>query len=274
MPTPIRFGMELEVASGAEDALSYLCDEGYAADSYFHEYHCRCGDCRHDRDHYDWTGQEDCTAAGEFISRILTTHTDTADNALSALSEALRVGRCEFDGDTGLHVHVDSADVDDDAVVRLWRIWSLYQDDVATIANATFRGIRGYASGSKVTEGNILGWRQGDAEAREARELFWCDDLTAARQAMQGDSIAGYRTSRWLSGGSNTYEFRVWNSTRSLWRMRMAAYVSAAIVTAAIEGHDVHPDDDQTLLDVIGDHVPDDVRLSIFRQLLANERAA
>lgn len=265
----IRFGMELEVSSGAEDALGVLHDEGYADDSYFHAYHCRCSSCAHDRDDYDWTGQEDCTAAGEFISRILSTHTGTADRALAALADALRAGRCEFDDDTGLHVHVDASDIDNAALVRVWRIWALYQDDVARIANATFRGIRGYASGSRVSE--VLGWGRGDGD----RDTFYGDDIDAAYEVLRDDLKAGYRTSCWLSGGRSqgTFEFRLWNSTRSLWRIRMAVYVSAAIVSAAIDEHDAHPDDEHTLLDVIGNYLPDDVYVSVFRQLLHNEAA-
>lgn len=268
----LNFGVELEVISGGGDVLSHLYSNGHVGDEYLHEYHCGtygggCPDCDPFRESPDWTAQEDCTADAEFISRVLTSHTPEADDALAALADALVVGRAEHDRGVGLHVHTDARPFDNnpDALVRLWRLWLCYSNDVAALARGNYGSIRtGESMNARTTD--ILGYNATSAEV----ERFFDSDTTTAYEMLSDTTRVGPRTSRWLSGGvsSGTFEFRIWNSTRSLWRIRLAAYVSVAMTQAALDGHDAAPDDGLNLLDVIGDYLPDDVFMAAFRQLI------
>lgn len=274
----IDFGVELEVAAGGGDALAHLVASGYADDDYLHEYHCGrgygdCPQCNPRRSSPDWTAQEDCTADAEFISRILTSHTASADDAIAGLADALVSGRVEFDSDVGMHVHVNGEPFRNDAaaIVRLWRLWLNYQTDVSHLARATQRGVRGYAAGAAVSDAAILGYRP-DVDG------FFSADHDEAFEMLTGDGRSGCRTGRWLSGGTGsgtgTFEFRIWNATRSHWRIRLAVYVSAAIALAALNGYDASPDSGDTLLDAIGEHLPDDVWMGVYKQLLAHDDTA
>lgn len=261
-----RFGMECEVSRGAGDMLTILYDGGNVSDTHLHEYHCGCSDCAPDRDGPDWAGQEDCTADGEFVSRILTTG-DEGDRALAILSDALIRGRAEQSDRVGIHVHVDAEPFADDpaAKVRLWRLWANYQDDVGILARGSASRVRDYNSPNIPRHGEmtgLLGW-----ESRVTVDQFFSLPHAEVWQSMDRFVTGGSRTGRWLSGGRRTFEFRLWNGTRSLWRLRMAVYVSVAFARAALDGHDAHPDDGLCLLDAIGAHLPDDVWFSVWRQL-------
>lgn len=266
----LSFGVELEVIGGGADVLSHLYDAGAVGDTYLHEYHCGkgggCAECDPWRDGPDWTAQEDCTADAEFISRVLTAHTPEADDALATLADALVAGRAEHDSGVGLHVHVDAGPfrTDDAALVRQWRMWLNYSADVAKLARGNYSNIR---TGERMNANpsDVLGYGAGRHEAK----AFFDADHAVAYDMLDGYVRHGTRTSRWLSGGrsAGTFEYRIWNSTRSLWRIRLAAYVSVAMTQAVLDGHDANPDDGLTLLDVIGDHLPDDVYMAVFRQL-------
>lgn len=272
MTATYQFGMEVEVSSGAGDVLALLHDSGHVRDDYFHDYHCgkgwdTCEACDPHRIDYDWTAQEDCTADGEFVSRILTTGV-TGDDALANMSDALIRGRAVHDHRVGMHVHTDAGLFVDDvpAIVRMWRMWLTYEDDIATLARGSYSQVRDYNTPARVR--GVLGYGH-DNDASVA--AFYDADHDYA-YAMLDDYVRyGDRTGRWLSGGTHagTWEFRIWNASRSLWRMRTAAYVSVGMTLAALEGHEARPDDGLSLLDAIGQHLPDDVVMGIVKQLAA-----
>lgn len=269
----IEFGVELEVAANGDEVIDHLYASGGLADEYRHEYHCgrygHCELCDPARSTPDWTCQEDCTADAEFISRILESHTDEADEALAILGDALLDGRAEFDSDVGMHVHVNADPFRDEpaAIARLWRLWLCYGNDVANLARGTDHGIRSYAAGTRVTDSQVLGYRTDDERIAE----FFDIDAGAAYEMLSPDAARGGRTGRWLSGGTGsstgTFEFRIWNATRTTWRLRLGVYVSTAIALAALNGYDAHPDSGDNLLAAIGDHLPDDVWMSVYKQL-------
>ena len=271
-----QFGIECEVSSGAADVLTHLYNGGHVSDDHLHAYHCDCNACDHHRSGPDWTGQEDCTADGEFVSRILTTGPE-GDAALEAISAALIAGRASHSERVGMHVHTDAGPFreDNDALVRMWRLWLTYQDDVGILARSHFSDVRSY-NGPNVTKphggqpnvAGVLGYENADKVDR-----FFEAPPDEAVGMLEDWTRRGPRTGRWLSGGvdSGTFEFRLWNGTRSLWRIRMAVYVSVALTTAALDGYEARPGDGKSLLDAIGDRLPDDVYMSVVKQLASTE---
>lgn len=275
--TGYKFGLECEVSQGAADVLSHLHAGGHVGSDHLHAYHCGkgynpCDVCKPDRTRFDWTGQEDCTADGEFISRILTTGPE-GDRALETLADALVKGRADQNSGVGMHVHTDAGPFEDDveSLVRLWRLWMVYQDDIGNLARGKADCVRSYngpnivKSRGAIRYEGILAYGATDQTCRD----FFSLDHADAYQLLDQWVRTGPRTGRWLSGGvdAGTFEFRLWNGSRSLWRIRMAVYVSVALTTAALDGYEARPDDGRTLLDAIGDRLPDDVYLSTFRQL-------
>lgn len=276
--TGYKFGVECEVSEGAEDVLAHLYRNGDVSSNHLHAYHCGkgynpCDDCRADRSGPDWTGQEDCTADGEFISRILTTGPE-GDRALATIADALVKGRAVQDDRVGMHIHTDAEPFADDtaSLVRLWRLWMTYQDDIGLLARGKADAVRSYngpnvvKTHGRIGYGGVLSYGASDDTCRD----FFTLDHDDAAQLLDRWVRSGPRTGRWLSGGveAGTFEFRLWNGSRSLWRIRMAVYVSVALTTAALSGYEARPDDGRTLLEAIGDHLPDDVYLSVFRQIV------
>lgn len=274
MTNTYRFGVEVEVSGGASEVLAHLYDAGHVRDDYFHDYHCgkgysSCDACDPHRSHHDWTGQEDCTADGEFVSRILTTG-QVGDDALANMADALVSARAVHSDRVGMHVHTDAGPFVDDipAIVRLWRLWLTYEDDVATLARQSYGSVRSYNAPAGVP--GVLGWQVRGREDEAAQAFFDADHDDA--YAMLDEYVRyGDRSGRWLSGGTGagTWEFRIWNASRSLWRMRTAAYVSVGMTLAALNGHEARPDDGLSLLDAIADYLPDDVVMGIVKQLAA-----
>lgn len=276
--TPYQFGVECEVSQGAGDVLAHLHEGGHVTDTHLHAYHCGkgysrgCDACEPTRSGPDWTGQEDCTADGEFISRILTTGPE-GDRALATIADALVKGRAEQNDRVGMHIHTDAGPFADDtaSLVRLWRLWMVYQDDIGNLARGKSAAVRGYNGPNVTKHGDsvrctgVLSYGSDDATVRQ----FYEGDHDDAYQLLDSWVRTGPRTGRWLSGGveAGTFEFRLWNGSRSLWRIRTAVYVSVALTTAALDGYEARPDDGRSLLDALGDRLPDDVYLSIFRQL-------
>lgn len=262
-----RFGMEIEVSVGGGDVLSILYEDGHVTDGYLHDYHCSCSSCRHYRSGPDWTAQDDCTADAEFISRILTTGPE-GDEALAVMSAALIQGRSEHSSEVGMHVHTDAEPFRDDhaAVVRLWRLWLTYEDDIGTLARMSADRVRSYNAPCRVQ--GVLGYESHGRE-QEMSADFYTAEHGDAYEMLHSYVKLGNRSGRWLSGGTGegTWEFRVWNGTRSLWRMRMAVYVSVALTVAALDGYEARPDDGRSLLHAIGDYLPEDVVMSIVKQL-------
>lgn len=273
----LRFGIECEMETGGSALFGSLNRRmgGVLGDG-MHEYHCRCDVCEHsDGRSNPWTMQEDCTVSGEAISAILTWGTKAADDAIAMLAEALREARSQHGTDAGNHVHVDAArfyrtDEYGSKVPitvrwrRLQRIMHRYQDDeLRRVAQGSFTEVRSYNSKlvpwwGRMREGARVGWPE--RVGAEDLPLWYAETADA-------DSVRGMIEGGWLRPTGRTMEYRLWNSTRVEWRLRLHAGLSVAITNAAIRGADVEYNDPRPLAHVIRPYADDETMDLLARQL-------
>lgn len=227
-----RFGIELELNGGAQEVVAALYERRLIGDDSIHDYHCGCEHCDHWRGPQGapFTAQHDCTVAVELISRVLRHGAKNTSRYISALATCLMSARAVADatsGDgAGNHVHVDMRDLDNAARVRLLRLFGHHQDELGVLASGPDGHVRGYN--------------------RRLSPDDW--------QGVKPDSMY-YGCHAWLSIGPHqeTAEFRLWNSTRAEWRLRLHSDVSVALVNAAADGADI--DEERSLVDVISPYV-------------------
>mgnify|MGYP000717927574 CR=1 FL=1 len=262
MPNGLGVGFELEVSSGADASLDILRNSrplpGVAGTmhSRFHQYHCECDECEYDRKDVLFGAQQDCTADGEFISKIFTYGSKRMYASFDSLQTALVDGAAGVDGAVGNHVHVrrpqDRRQVPTD--VKLGRLFLRYQDELENFAAASFERVR--RSGCTVKADNIYQgdlddlkpWRFARQMVRNARinprpayysQAEW--DLhqqhVARRPVSALNEIVGGSYLRYGASGQ-TYEFRLWNSTKSAWRMALHVGLSVGMTRAAMYGPD------------------------------------
>lgn len=239
-----RFGFECELAAGARTALGLLVDDGLASphNRNLHEYHCGCGEVCDYNSPWAIRGQYDCTVDGELITGILDYGSDRADTTVEGLSRALLRSRAATGTNAGFHVHVDRTDLDVPAQWRLYRMFVRYQDDLAELASTRFHRVRTYN------------------EPLSVGHDFWSAAAEAESPRYR------YVNGSWLVPKRETFEFRLWNSTRAEWRMHLATGVSVAMVEAANDGLIVTRDTEPPLEFMLGDYLDDRTWAGIIRQ--------
>lgn len=255
----LNFGIECELSGGTSDVLDNL-----GLDS-LHSYHCDCSRCEPERSSPDWTAQEDCTADGEFISRILTYGTADAVDAINAFGAALLAARATHSNGQGLHIHVGTEDMTPESWVRFWRLWFRYQDDIAKLAQGSYDRVRSY--NVPVRFSDVVGEWDRTPEAE-----FWSgDDAIVARRIGRP-----YNRASWVNPQTphGTAEFRLWNSTRLAWRIHLAVGVSVALIQASIDGVRIRRSDERILFDIIGPHLNDQSTAAYLRATMREEMAA
>lgn len=241
----ITFGFELEVSGGAHNTLAHLGEMGLTEHDHFHCYHCDCEDCEVSLRGPLFKAQQDCTADGEFITRVLEYGSLDADRAIAGISRALLLGGAFVSGDVGNHVHVSHEAMSNADRNRLNRLFARYESELLDIASAGQSRIRSYNGRAPQFNSNIWAatsadmdrWRYYDYS--EGSKLTWKDP---------------------------TVEFRLWNSTKAAWRIRTHVGLSVAMVQAASAGIDTTEDDDRCLEDVIGDFIDSPTWAGILRQ--------
>jgi len=242
------FGIELELNGGCDEVVSALYHRDLIGDNEVHDYHCDCEDCDYWRDGAPFTAQYDSTVDVELISKVLRHRSDEANHALDSLAAVLAGARAIADANSGNgagnHVHVSVEDFEVDDRLRLLRLFVHYQDQLGALAGGADRRVRDYN--------------------RPLEESFAEDAAESVRRGY------GFSCHDWLAlaKGSDTAEFRLWNSTRVGWRLHLHADVSVAMVDAAKAG--VEPDDDLSLVDVLAPFLPVETFAHILTQSLYN----
>lgn len=269
----LTFGFEYEVAENGRAVLDELVKVDAVSSSYLHEYHCRCSECEYDnygpRGKWLFTAQQDCTVSAEFPSKVLTWGTDTAETAFLTMQRAAVRAGAVLDGDSGMHVHV--AKPPTESVIRLddgdggqqylttrqkcsWRLARLflrYQHELRDIASGGRDEVRGYNTPMYLSD--------------YSGTVFWSYDLDAENPMVTN----GHRdiSGSYLSFGHKaTFEFRLWNASKSAWRMRLCVAMSVAMVEAAMAGVDVTENDPRPVEQVLAPWLDDTTWAGILRQ--------
>lgn len=279
------FGFECEVQRGVRDVLQFLSDKALIVGTRLHSYHCTCPDCQATPERSNpLHAQEDCTVEGEIISKPLHYGSDEADRTIAGLAEALSVGRGQPGTGAGFHVHVSHEDMDETQRVLLYRIFLRYQTDLAELASGQWGKVRDYNSPLRAERMVARNGRRdptycvnppGRSRSREAwraagcsaptydyGEMWYCSgheppppaeplDFWTSDPVVLGQHLNWPHKESWLARRERTFEFRLWNSTRAEWRMRLAVGVSVAMVEAAKAETNVTAEDPRSLVEVL-----------------------
>lgn len=241
----LTVGFELEVSGHAGNVLSGLRNAGLTEHASLHEYHCGCDDCEPSDEGPLFKAQQDCTADGEFITRILTYGSDEFERACHGIGAVLVGCGASVSGDVGNHVHVDQRGMNHDATRRLMRLFARYERELTEIAAAGHDSMRGY-----------------NGRGIEVDPTLW--QHVADGSGHSGQSyIRGGHTLTWKRP---TVEFRLWNATRAGWRIRTHVGLSHAMVIAATDGADCTVRDRRCVEEVIGDYIDGPTWAGILRQ--------
>lgn len=297
MQDDYTFGFEAEFANNVEPLVARLHEAGFCGTPELHRYHCGCEFCDWGNG-YPFRAQTDSSCGGEVITDIQ----HDVDASVEAM-EALQNLAVEVDAEpslaAGLHVHVGAPAPG--TAERADAFWSyLRWENVLgeVVAPGRWPGIREANrqvlydlrainprnwDWHEVIQGSAL--MENDAPWRERRGASfspsWVETQVGRDPAVMGTVKAlveeyarDLDRHSWLNlctRGYNTFEFRLWNSTRVAWRMEM--YVRASLLFMNPEAHgdllrlSIIPDEGE-LLKVAGRHDPDLKRL-LRRQLNA-----
>jgi len=248
------FGMEIEFQDNAEllvEKTHMLYPELLPSDS-LHSYHCDCNNCMSRT--VTLRAQRDSSCSGELITKVFN------ENEFSEFVEVLdclQEVAVEVDAvpgtNAGVHVHV--VPVTENFLQCHELLWQFmrWEDAVIRLANGRFPGLR--PMNTSVQESNLYNlhtlWYdyapEGEARRRElsgfSEYVKKIDALPSTLEVEVGQPRGATRE-WWLANLFNnhyeadrhsnlairtrhdTWEFRVWNSTRSAWRWEMYAKMS------------------------------------------------
>ncbi len=259
-------GHEVEYSSGAEVA-RILQESGNGTPSnrlgQLHGYACGCAD----RDNYPIHTTSDSTArGGEYLiggSRGVLFGSDAYMKATKILSEAAIEIGCGTDTSVGMHTHVGVTDPDGTnrlstgQMINILRIYVRYLNEIRMLA----AGHMDEPRDNGCTTGNFdlnqyLSYRAGvDVNT------FWNADENSLSVQLPCEGHFRFQTEH------NTIEFRVWNSTKTQWRMVLAGAVSSALVEAGKENRRAHPDTPATFTEFMKGLFTPDILVLIERQM-------
>lgn len=235
MPT---FGFEFEVATAAPELVSRLYEIGLVGRQVMCPWHCDCGYCTHEEGEYPFHAQTDSSVSGEVISGVMDYDSQFTINPVEFMRQ-LQDAAVEVDAEPGLnagmHVHVGRGRMTDVQLGKL--VWAhlLWEPTLLNIAGGRWPHIR---------DANRTVRRDNSRFVRGYTNRI--EDIRDAITHVQGEH-APYRDdffqSLYFNHHSNdrhtnlnlrtnhpTVEFRLWNSTRSAWRMELWTRLSIALM--------------------------------------------
>lgn len=245
------YGFEAEFSVNASAVIARLHARGLAGDPVLHGYHCDCDYCELSNG-YAFRGQTDSSCSGEIISDILGSveDDDYPDHVslMAALCDIAVDVDAEPGNNAGFHVHVGITDEfgdyhDDGLGDALWQ-FVLWEPVLARIAGGRWSNrrngmnvpvrdqceyiFRNYNC-ERVTTGGLVAM---EAQLRESSRYdfgqFKRDLLYRQRENDRHSNLN-------ISARNHpTWEFRLWNSTRSAWRMELYCGLSVALLDPAV----------------------------------------
>lgn len=239
------FGFEAEFHGNVDPLIAKLHDKGLAGSPQMHGYHCSCESCAWDS-RYVFRAQTDSSCGGEVISTVFDFE-DDMDEAIEAM-HALQEAAVEVDAEPsllcGFHVHVSkprSAAARYDAFLA-YLAWENVLGSFVAVGR--FPGVRefNYQLGPSVLPHvDISTFEDEYGEVAPPRlmleplRLLESGDSTFVREVKKAWYCYAFNLDRhsWLSLNTSTeetWEFRLYNATRSAWRMEMYVRLSVLMV--------------------------------------------
>jgi hypothetical protein len=265
---PTSFGFEYELDAGAPELVQWLYSThpSHIGSNELHSYHCDCDTC--DTDEYVFRAQRDSSCSGEIISSVFLDIGDPRESAFPVLEEGSLAVDAEPGPNSGFHVHVGIGDHQTrytqptqylaDAYFEFVR----WEQVIATIAAGRFQYNRGnntptesIAHGFLINLDNDYPWvhqertiydmsqdryvdnprwnpgRQQYNTAEILRMVREHDDADSLKMELLTYSMGQDRHSNLATQTRhNTWEFRVFNSTRAAWRMELWCEMARAFM--------------------------------------------
>lgn len=233
----VRWGLEVEFGSGARQVAQRLFSAGLSACNYLHEYHCRCEHCDitgrrgHVNGIMPFHAQADSSCSGEIISRPLRfseVYTDglggrwKAEDFLAKLAQAAVDIDAEPDESAGVHVHISVEDIQGPRLSRGSAVVAFYLWEPFLVRLASGRFARQRQNNASMRQTCLdNGFRLPTAYLSPTHRRNFADLWND--QDRHSNLCTNTR--------HNTWEFRLWNSTRSAKRLEMYVRVSLALMT-------------------------------------------
>jgi len=281
------FGFELEVASGGNAVALALNRAGLADGSRQHYYHCHCEGCQlYFGEASNWFKVQNDSSTGpgggEVISSPLQMGWTNIPNLnspevsplylMGELATVLQTTGATVDEHCGLHVHVGARDLTDRQLGRLFELVHHYEAVLYRLACGRSARHRGY-----------------DNDFRYCRPLSAFDNYLEAKHLAKLKSAeakqSAIATNKYVAANLipieslGTVEFRLFESTRELARMRLYTKLSVALVQRAKNrkapaGKPLHLGDKDTdkallvMLDDLAETVPELVDGQLYEDAL------
>lgn len=256
---PRTFGFEAEWQANAVDLAAELYARRLVVDDTIHRYHCGCGGCDF-RSGFLFRVQSDSSCNGEVISHVFSS-VESGRDAMDQLQEAALAIDAEPGYEAGFHVHVNANQMNSQQ--RRLALWTfmLYEPLLQRIASGRFPSQR-IANHTLESLHRAFWYRAHQHAVFENAPWYdramdphvggypvrvppsgvrpWVQDLSrSTRMTLLGTLLDYHHASDRHSNLNvrtrhDTWEFRLWNSTRSAWRMELFARLSLAFTTPDI----------------------------------------
>lgn len=205
-------------------------------------WHCACDFCQLDSG-FLFRAQTDSSCSGEIITRVL--HHDPANrlhdaHVFAILQEAAVTVDAEPGMNAGMHVHVGADHMNLRAKREAFWAFLRYEPLLQRLAQGRFmqhrsgnnavRDLCSYALQSYSNSGGSTAEVMAEIEAGDGTDALPCAQETVLNEHLNHDRHSNLN----LNTGHRTWEYRLWNSTRSAWRMELFTRLSVALVDPGV----------------------------------------
>lgn len=244
MPNLTTFGFEFEVQTEAPALVRELYELGHIAMEQMHRWHCDCFQCtaidtEPEFSQFMYKAQTDSSCSGEVISRILH-HDPTNPRYRGDVFYVLQQAALDVDAEpgpqAGMHVHVGIDHMSEqDKADAIWAFVK-YEPVLLRIAAGRWHNHRGGNSTLRET----CQWALRDWGFDAAGSGAWSDAQEhneyprLRRQLLAFHQRNDRHSNLNVNTGHGTFEYRLWNSTRSAWRMELFTRLSVALVDPVV----------------------------------------
>lgn len=270
------WGFESEWEEGAREMLPILHEEELIGMTELHSYHCDCEHCSR-YSPYPLKAQNDSSCSGEIISNVRAGWGMEDKHLVTVLQDAAIEADATPGYSAGFHVHVGADMLSEGQKALLVWEWLKWERPMSLLASGCFQSMRGFNEplcgrldylfhrNYWIETAPFYGdsffvsvERDQPPHALVRKRLRWMEENTTRRNLKEFRAqVLGwtYDIDRHSSLATRTrygtFEFRLWNSTRSAWRMELFILASQAWmdprVVSALSQVDMAENDHQNI---------------------------
>lgn len=225
------FGFEAEFDVNAAGVIARLYEDGLAGMPTLHGYHCDCEQCAFSNG-MAFRGQTDSSCSGEIISDVMG-GCDSDYNAQDMI-RALSRTAIDVDAEPGLtsafHVHVGISHLSFQSMADI--LWQFTRWETVLMRIAGGRWPNQRQNMNNMVQECIEPQFHCETGKRFTTEVLgsYTPSQTLLESLLRAQQCADRHSNLNVSGRRTpTWEFRLWNATRSAWRMEMFCGLSVAL---------------------------------------------